>query len=84
MELENIILSDITQTHRQKDHTLYVLINKWILDKKLRPPAIQLTNHKKLKKEDQSVDASFLLSMGNKIITGGTRMGGSGKERGWG
>jgi hypothetical protein len=33
---------------------------------------IQLTDHMKLKKkEDQSVDASVLLSKGNKTITGG-------------
>jgi hypothetical protein len=31
---------------------------------------IQLTDHMKLKKEDQSVDASVLLKRGNKIITG--------------
>jgi hypothetical protein len=34
------------------------------------------------KKEDQSVDASFLLRRGNKIITGGRGSGGRGKKRG--
>ena len=32
---------------------------------------IQFTDHMKLKKEDQSVDASVLLRRGNKIFTGG-------------
>jgi hypothetical protein len=31
---------------------------------------IQFTDHMKLKKEDQSVDASVLLRRGNKIFTG--------------
>jgi hypothetical protein len=39
-----------------------------ILAQKLRIPKIQLAKHMKLKKkEDQSVDTSFLLRMGNKI-----------------
>jgi hypothetical protein len=33
----------------------------------LRIPKIQFANLMKLKKEDQSVDTSFLLRMGNKI-----------------
>ena len=37
-----------------------------ILAQKLRIPKIQFTKHMKLKKEDQSVDALFLLRMGNK------------------
>ena len=36
------------------------LIRKWILAKKFRIPNIQFTDHMKLKKEDQSVDASVL------------------------
>jgi hypothetical protein len=39
----------------------------WLLAQKLRIPKIQLAKHMKLKKEDQSVDTSFLLRMGNKI-----------------
>ena len=39
---------------------------------RLRIPTIQFTDHIKLKKKEvQSVDASFLLKMGNKIIMGG-------------
>ena len=42
------------------------------LAQKLGIPKIQFTDHMKLKKkEDQSVDASFLLRRGNKILTGG-------------
>jgi hypothetical protein len=33
-------------------------------------PKIQFTDHMKLKKEDQSVDALVLLRRGNKILTG--------------
>ena len=40
----------------------------WILAQKLRLPKIQFAKHMKLKnKEEQSVDTSFLLRMGNKI-----------------
>jgi len=38
----------------------------------------------KLKKEDQSVDASILLRRGNKIITGSKGREESGRERGGG
>jgi hypothetical protein len=49
---------------------MYVLIDKWILGKKLRIP----TDCMKLKqKEDQIMDASVLLRRGNKILTGGRR-----------
>jgi hypothetical protein len=33
----------------------------------LRIPKIQFSKHKKIKKEDQHVDTSFLLRIGNKI-----------------
>ena len=46
----------------------YSLTDKWILAQKLRTPKIQLAKHKKIKKrEDQWVDTSFLLRIGNKI-----------------
>jgi hypothetical protein len=48
-------------------------------------PMIQNTNHKKLKKEYQSVHASVLLRKENKALTGGRRRkgpGGGGKRRG--
>ena len=44
IELENIILSEVTQT--QKDiHGIWVLPDKWILAQKLRITKIQLTDH---------------------------------------
>ena len=43
-------------------------VHKWILSQKLRIPKIQVAKHMKLKKkEDQSVNTSLLLRMGNKI-----------------
>jgi hypothetical protein len=51
-----------------KEHTWYVLTNKWILAQKLEIPKIQFSKHMNLKKkEDQSVDTLFLLRRGNKI-----------------
>jgi hypothetical protein len=41
--------------------------DKWILAQKHRTPKIQFAKHKKIKKEDQSMDTSFLLRIGNKI-----------------
>jgi hypothetical protein len=52
-----------------KEHTWYVLTDKWILAQNLRIPKIQFTDHMKLKnKEDQRVDASVLFRKGNKIL----------------
>ena len=65
MYLEDIILSEVTQSQK---NTLYALTDKWILSQKLRIPKIQLAKHMKLKNtEDQSVDTSLLLKMGNNI-----------------
>ena len=50
-----------------KEVTRYALIDKWILSQKLRIPKIQFAKHKKIKKEDQRMDTSFLLRIGNKI-----------------
>ena len=51
-----------------KEVTWYALTNKWILAQKLRTPKIQFAKLMKLKKkEDQSVDTSFLLRRRNKI-----------------
>ena len=66
MELENIILSDVAQT--QKTHTCYVLNDKWMLAPKHMILMIQLTDHMRLKKQDQNVDASVLLGNLKKII----------------
>ena len=54
-----------------KEHTLYALIDKWILAKNLGLLKKLFTDHMKLKKnEDQSVDAS-VLRMENNIHMGG-------------
>jgi hypothetical protein len=51
-----------------KELIWYALTDKWILAQKLRIPKIQHAKHMKLKKnEDQSVDTSFLLRIGNRI-----------------
>ena len=47
MELENIILGEITQS---KENTWYALTDKWILAQKLQILKIQFTDHMKLKK----------------------------------
>jgi hypothetical protein len=50
-----------------KEHTWYVLTDKWILAQKLRISQIQFIDHMKLKKkEDKSLDTSILLRRGNK------------------
>ena len=54
-----------------------------LLAQKLRIPKIQFAKHMKLKKEDQSMDTSPLLRMGNKIPMGGvtkTKFGAETKE----
>jgi hypothetical protein len=57
-----------------KEVTWYALTDKWILAQKLRIPKIQFAKHKKIKKrEDQSVDTSFLLRIGNKIPMEGVK-----------
>ena len=68
-----------------KEHTWYALTDKWILAQKLRIPKIQFAKHMKLKKkEDQSVDTSFLLRMGNKIpMEGVAETKFEAKTKGW-
>jgi hypothetical protein len=67
MELENIILSEVT-----KEHKWYTLTDKWILAQKLGIPNIQFTDQMKLKKkEDQIMDTLILLRRENKIPMGG-------------
>jgi hypothetical protein len=54
-----------------------------VLAQKPRIPKIQLPKHKKIKKEDQCVDISFLLRIGNKIPMKGvaeTKFGAKTKE----
>jgi hypothetical protein len=67
-----------------KELTWYALTDKWILAQKLRIPKIQLAKHIKLKKkEDQSVDNSPPLRIGNKTPMEGvtkTKFGAEMKE----
>jgi hypothetical protein len=68
-----------------KEHTWYVLTDKWILGKESGISTIQLTDHMKLKrKEHQSVDASALLTRGNNIIKGSRGWEGLWRKRRWG
>jgi hypothetical protein len=68
MELENIILSEVTQSQKNPQ---YVLPDKLILAQQFGIPKIKFTYHMKLKKkEDQIVDVSVLLIKWNKIHTG--------------
>jgi len=64
IELENIIFSEVTQSQKK----CYVLSDKWILAQKLGLPKIQSTDHRKLKKDNQSVDAPVLFRRGNQSI----------------
>jgi hypothetical protein len=48
MELEDIILREVTY----KEHTWYVLTDKWILAQKVRISKIQFTDHMKPKKKE--------------------------------
>ena len=67
-----------------KEVTWYTLTDKWILVQKPRLPKIQLSKHKKIKKEDQRVDTSFLLRIGNKIpMEGVTETKFGTKTKGW-
>jgi hypothetical protein len=77
MELENIILSEVTQT--QKDMCcMYSLISGYYL-KKYKIPRIQSTELKKVNKlNGPSEDASIPLGREKKIITGRWR----GRKRG--
>jgi hypothetical protein len=64
-------------------YTCYVLTDKWILGKEHGIPTIKLLDHMKLKrKEDQRVDASFLLRSRNETIKGiRRREGGTWRKR---
>jgi hypothetical protein len=56
----------------RKEHTWYVLTDKWILRKKLGIPTIQLMDHMKFKKkEDPKCGCFSLTQKGNKIIMRG-------------
>jgi hypothetical protein len=63
MDMEDIILSEVTQSQKKS-----LDMHSLILVHKLRIPKIQFGKHMKLKmKEDRSIDTSFLFRMGNKI-----------------
>ena len=68
-----------------KEGTRYAFTDKWILAQKHRTPKIQFAKHKKIKKrEDQWVDTSFLLRIGNKIpMKGVTETKFGAKTKGW-
>jgi hypothetical protein len=67
MELEDIILNEVTQTQEDM-HGVYSLV----VPQKLRITMIQFTDHMKLNsKEGQRVHASNQLRRQNKIIMGG-------------
>jgi hypothetical protein len=72
MELENIILSEVTQSD-PKGHSWYVLTNKWILAKnKYRIPKIESIELKKVNKlKNQSEDNSILPRREKKATQGG-------------
>jgi hypothetical protein len=64
MELENVILSEVTQS-QENTHGIHSLIGGYYL----RISKIQFTDHIKLKKkEEQCVDAFVFLRRGNKIL----------------
>ena len=82
MELENIILSEVT--HTQKDmHGIYSLISGYYQNQnKCRIPRIQSTELKKVdKQKGPSEDVSILLGREKKAITGGGWRKGPGCER---
>jgi hypothetical protein len=55
-----------------KEHTWYILSDKWVLAQKFGIPKIQLADQMKLKKkEDHSMDSPVLCRRGNKIPMGG-------------
>jgi hypothetical protein len=70
---------------KKEEVTWYALTDKWILAQKLRIPNIQFAKHKKIKKkENQHVDTSFLLRIGNKIpMEGVTETKFGAKMKGW-
>ena len=71
MELENIILSKLTQSQKNT-YCIHSLKSRWMLDQKLQIPKIQFTDQMKLmKKEEQSMDTLVLLRRGKKIIMRG-------------
>ena len=72
MDVEDIVLCEESQLQKNT-HDMHSLISGFFAQK-LRIPKIQFAKHMKLKKEDQSMDTSFLLRMGNKIAMEGVTL----------
>jgi hypothetical protein len=71
IELENIILSEVTQSQKNT-HGMHSLISGYDEPyQKLRIPTFKFTDLMKLKKKDQSEDTSILFRRGIKIPMGG-------------
>ena len=83
MDMVGIILSEIIQY--KITHMINALTDIWILAQKLRIPNIQFAKHIKFKKnEDQSVNTSPLLRIGNKTPMEGVTVTKFGAEtKGW-
>jgi hypothetical protein len=70
MELENIILSEVSQSQKNT-HDIYSLISGLSVAQKLGIPKIKFTDQMKhKKKEDQSVDILVLLRSGEQNTHG--------------
>jgi hypothetical protein len=69
MELEGIIPSEVTQLQKNS-HDMHSLISGYY-PRNLYYPRKKFAKHMKFKKEEQNVDTSFLLRMGNKILMEG-------------
>jgi hypothetical protein len=84
MDLEGIILSEVTQSQKNS-HDMYSLIRGyWPRDLEYPRYKIQFAKHMKLKKnEDQSVDTFSLLRIGNKTPMEGVAETKFGAETRW-
>jgi hypothetical protein len=75
--LRPVAILSYERTHKEAD-------GNSILTCFFRIPKIQFVKHKKIKKEDQSVDTSFLLRIGNKTpMEGVTETKFGFKTKGW-
>jgi hypothetical protein len=83
MDLGDIILSEVTQSQK-KSLDMHSLISGYY-PQKFRIPKIQFAKHMKLnKKEDQHLDISFLLRIGNRTpMEGVTETKFRAKMKGW-
>jgi hypothetical protein len=78
-------LKQLLEAEDTKEVIRYALTDTWILAQKLRILKIQFAKHKKIKnREDQRVDTSFFLRIGNKIpMKGVTETKFGAKTKGW-